>query len=289
MYHGIAERGRGDRLITAPDVDTFRRHIEALLRHYRVVPASDLVRAAADRRRMSPPPVSITFDDDLPSHAARAMPILSELGAPATFFLNGASLERPHAFWWERLQRLVDERGLERGAMPPALRSLVREGSCPSVVAIAGAIEDLAADRRDALAREMAEALGPDPPDSGLRREEVGALSRAGFEIGFHTLAHPKLTPLSDADLDTAMRQGRAELEAAAGGPLTAIAYPHGAADDRVARTARAAGYTAGFTTVAEVVTAATDPMLVGRLDAGGVSVRDFATTVATVLGRAQS
>jgi peptidoglycan/xylan/chitin deacetylase (PgdA/CDA1 family) len=33
------------------------------------------------------------------------MPVLERHVAPATFFLNGASLERPFAFWWERLQR----------------------------------------------------------------------------------------------------------------------------------------------------------------------------------------
>ena len=52
--------------------------------------------------------MAITFDDDLPEHVRDALPALRAADLPATFFLNGASLHSPHAFWWEELQQAVD-------------------------------------------------------------------------------------------------------------------------------------------------------------------------------------
>ena len=72
--------------------------------------AADILGAIRSRRRGERFPVAITFDDDLPEHVHEALPALRAAGVKATFFLNGASLDAPHAFWWEDLQRAVDGR-----------------------------------------------------------------------------------------------------------------------------------------------------------------------------------
>ena len=56
--------------------------------------------------------MAITFDDDLRSHVDFAAPLLARVGATATFFLSGSSLDDPNRFWWERLQEAFD-RGLD--------------------------------------------------------------------------------------------------------------------------------------------------------------------------------
>jgi peptidoglycan/xylan/chitin deacetylase (PgdA/CDA1 family) len=65
--------------------------------------------------------------------------------------------------------------------------------------------------------------------------------------IGFHTCRHHYLPLLENEELPTALEEGRAELEELTG-PLTVVAYPHGAADERVAAAARAAGFAVGYT-----------------------------------------
>ena len=129
--------------------------------------------------------------------------------------------------------------------------------------------------------------MGPDPPDAGLRREDVRRLASAGFEIGFHTRGHYKLPPLPDVDLDRVLREGRTELEEAAGREITTIAYPHGAADERVTRFARAAGYELGFTTRMEVAAPETDPLRIGRTDVGAMSIERFPATLAALASSA--
>ena len=71
---------------------------------------------------------------------------------------------------------------------------------------------------------------------------------------------------LSDADLTRAFVEGRTDVEAAAGAPLGAIAYPHGKADNRVADAARTAGFAIGFTTQRETVAPDADALLVPRI-----------------------
>jgi peptidoglycan/xylan/chitin deacetylase (PgdA/CDA1 family) len=263
VYHGLDEVA-GDparELVPAHG----RRVFEAQMRHlaacYDVVPAAELPAAIAARRRGRRFPVAVTFDDDLASHRRVAMPVLSRLKLPATFFLSGAA----HAFWWERLQSAVD------AGMPVAALLPVPAGGA-GIHELATAIGALPADERDAVAERL-----PAASERGLAEEDVSELTAAGFEIGWHTLRHDYLPSLGDAELARAMVDGRHRLEAIAGRSVRAIAYPHGAADRRVAAAARAAGYTTGFTTLPVAALPGDDPLLLGRLEPSFASAGRFA------------
>jgi peptidoglycan/xylan/chitin deacetylase (PgdA/CDA1 family) len=236
------------------------RHVR---RHYRVVSAETLLEAARARRRGEKFPVAVTFDDDLACHATVSLPILRRVGAAATFFLSGASLERPFAFHYERLQRAFDTR-------VPDVASIVLGAEAGSrrwrLHELGLRMEQMNPDERDAASARLAEALGPDPPEAGIRSEQVRELVEGGMTIGFHTRRHDSLAWLDDDRLQRALTEGRDELAAAAGTPLRTIGYPHGRADGRVADAARNAGFTAGFTIQEVAVTPGDDPMLLGRV-----------------------
>jgi len=282
VYHRLAadpgDTGRA--IVPAHGRGVFEAQARHLAACYDVIPASELVGAVRARRRGQRFPVSITFDDDLQSHRHIALPVLQRHGLTATFFVSGASLWEPHAFWWERLQYAVDAQ------IPFA--NLVPDGvAAHSIGAVATAIRDLPADQRDAVAARLRARLGPDPADAGLREEDVRALAGAGCEIGMHTLRHDYLPRLDDAALARAMTEGRERLAAVASRPLRIIAYPHGAADARVAAAARVAGYCTGFTTRPTAVFADDDPLLLGRLEPSFRSAGRFAVRlVLTLIGR---
>jgi peptidoglycan/xylan/chitin deacetylase (PgdA/CDA1 family) len=291
VYHRIGERqeDRHAHLVAALGSGLFEDQLRHLERRYRLVPASELVRAVAARRRGQRFPVSVTFDDDLPSHVRVAMPILRRAGIPAAFFLSGASLSRPFAFWWERLQVAfdrgllgADELRLWAGPGPASTRQ-------PDIRTVARAIEAMPPERRDQVADGLLDRLGSDPPDAGLEAAGVRALVDAGFEIGFHTLRHDPLPPLDDEGLKRAMVEGRAELEALLPHPITMISYPHGKADLRVAAAARGAGYLFGFTNAPDPLVPATDPLLIGRLYPTYESVGQFAMEVSRTLRKSRS
>lgn len=72
------------------------------------------------------------------------------------------------------------------------------------------------------------------------------ALHGAGWEIGSHTVAHPKLTTLDDDRLAVELEASRAAVEAAIGAPCPSIAYPYGDVDGRVVQATARAGYITG-------------------------------------------
>jgi peptidoglycan/xylan/chitin deacetylase (PgdA/CDA1 family) len=282
VYHRVGDPP-GDwrrELLPALGTGLFEAQLRHLRRAFRVVPVSEIVEAAARRRRGQALPVAVTFDDDLGSHAAVAAPILERLGLRATFFLPGASLDTPFAFWWERLQ-LASDQGWPIEDLVPAGSG--RSESRSRVHHVAASIERLPARQKEAVMERLREWV-PDVENAGISRAEVAALAGAGHEIGFHTLSHDRLPTLEDSALAAAMTGGRKALAAAAGRVLDLIAYPHGAADSRVAEAAAAAGYRLGFTTEEVPVTPWSNPLLIGRISPSHESLGQFALKLIGVL-----
>jgi peptidoglycan/xylan/chitin deacetylase (PgdA/CDA1 family) len=280
VYHRV-DAVTGDprrELVPAHGARLFDRQLRHLKASYRVVPASELFAAVATRRRGQRIPVAITFDDDLSTHRRVAMPILERLGLHATFFLSGASLEGPFAFWWERLQRAFDQGIDVQRAMPASV------GSAVSIVDVGVMLRSGTPAERNAAADELLAELGPDPPEAGIRADDVRALAAAGFEVGFHTRRHDALVELDDDQLKRALIDGRAELEAIVERKLAGVAYPYGIADERVAAVAAASGYAFGFTAAWGAVRSADNPMLMPRVEPPFTSAGHFALRVARLL-----
>ena len=76
---------------------------------------------------------------------------------------------------------------------------------------------------------------------------ELQRLHEAGWEIGSHTVTHPRLPDVDDATLAAELEDSRAAIVEGIG-VCDTIAYPYGLADDRVAAAARRAGYASGLT-----------------------------------------
>jgi peptidoglycan/xylan/chitin deacetylase (PgdA/CDA1 family) len=115
--------------------------------------------------------------------------------------------------------------------------------------------------------------------------QHLAALRDAGWEIGSHTVSHPRLPELDDRRLADELTRSRRRCEQMLAVPCTSIAYPYGAVDARVSAAALVAGYRAGAA-LASPPAPAGNPLEVPRV---GVGQRDrswrFAVkTSATVL-----
>ncbi len=290
VYHRVGGAASGDEdfeILPAVSDRVFERQLRHFRGRYRVVPAAQIVDAARLRRRGQRFPIAITFDDDLAEHVRAALPALRRTGVTATFFLTGASLDESHSFWWEDLQRAIDDTRVTPDQIPYVDLSAALERSPRAILDVAGKIVRLAPEERDEVTTALRTAVGPAPTESGLRAHQIRALADAGCSIGFHTVRHDPLQALPDAELDRALREGRQVLEAAAGGPVDLIAYPHGKADDRVATAARRAGFAAGFTTASGVVTPETNPLRIPRTVAD-LSSSSLALRLARLVSRAR-
>jgi peptidoglycan/xylan/chitin deacetylase (PgdA/CDA1 family) len=94
--------------------------------------------------------------------------------------------------------------------------------------------------------------------------EMAEELAAAGWEIGSHTLSHPRLTTLEDDELRHELEESR-RIVAARLGRCDTLAYPFGAWDERVERAASAAGYRFAFTLPIESQASA-GPLSIPRL-----------------------
>ncbi len=291
VYHRVDEVAGDPRreLVPALAGRVFCRQLRLLRMGFELVEASRLAGRVRDRTRGRRIPLAITFDDDLECHERVTARLMGERGVPATFFLCGANLVGGHVYWWDALQSAANGaelgRALRSSAVPASVASRWT-ASCPeSIHAVAAAILALSAAEREALSEHFADTLSSaDDHERPLTVAAIRSLAQAGFEIGFHTLRHDYLPSLDDQGVMRALTDGREQLSDALGRPLRVIAYPHGAAGDRIAGIARSAGYTAGFTTSGAAVVSGEDELLLGRVECSYRSATDLAGRLLGVL-----
>jgi peptidoglycan/xylan/chitin deacetylase (PgdA/CDA1 family) len=82
-----------------------------------------------------------------------------------------------------------------------------------------------------------------------LTASQVRALIDAGWEVDSHTISHPDLTTIGDAQLQQELAGSRRYLKKHFGVPADFFCYPAGRYDARVVAAVKAAGYRAATTT----------------------------------------
>ena len=90
---------------------------------------------------------------------------------------------------------------------------------------------------------------GQVPGEAGrlLDEDEARTLAEAGMELGSHSLTHPDLRLVEEAELATELRESKTAVERITGRPCRTLAYPYGHFDERVAQAAAEAGYELAF------------------------------------------
>lgn len=267
VYHRVGVPGNG--AVPAISAELFARQLSLLTELGPVVPAQDLLQS-------SPPGAvrfALTFDDDYRSHLEHVLSALLEHEVSATFFLSGRSLFGLPRYWFEVIDDL-----LATGSVAELARVLRIEASDVDALLSACASDPSMAKRVEALSQSPADHLGT---------QDIREMVDAGMSIGFHTLEHPELRSLTDADLELALQRGRDDIERAAGVPMRLFAYPFGRTDARVSEAVARAGYVAAFTGVPGPVTARTDRFQVPRWEPGPLDERAFVAEIAVRLQRA--
>jgi peptidoglycan/xylan/chitin deacetylase (PgdA/CDA1 family) len=258
LYHDIDEECPDEHRTVRPvSPQLLRAHLEAISSIGDIVPLASLLKPAEGGRR---PRIALTFDDDSATFARNSIPLLRELGVPATFFLSGRALHGLSPSWWDLLDWWINHAGLE------ATRRLLGAPSTDP--------RELAAwcEGREVVNRLFDEAPAGAAAARLLGRDGIREIAAAGFTIGFHTLHHPVLTDLDPSQIEPALTEGRAALEAWIGAPLTMLSYPHGRTNDRVASAAARAGYQAAFGSRGRPIAAASNRFRLDRWEPGPIS-----------------
>ena len=275
VYHRLGPPApHGCEVIPSVPAELFRAQLQALGEVVDIVPLDEI--AGDDVRRTGRrPAASITFDDDLASHAEHALPVLRALGLPATFFLSGRALHGRGPYWFQYLEAVLIARGAARTA---ALLGLPQTDT--------GNLTMMCA-QNTSLQRRITEFADDLPKPEVLGRESLAGLGAAGMAIGFHTVGHDLMPDLDDAALGAAASNGRAELAKVTGGEVRYFAYPYGKADGRSAAAVRSAGFQSAFTGQPRPVRPRDDRFRIGRWEPGPLGVDELLVKLALRLHRA--
>jgi peptidoglycan/xylan/chitin deacetylase (PgdA/CDA1 family) len=236
----------------------FRRQMEMLARYGTPVGVDELLRAL-EGGPLPKNPVMVTFDDGYRSCHDVALPILQQVGVPATFFIATSYIAERRLYWWERIALMLSRSRRDRAAIsyPHALELDRREpGLRNRLNALVKTTKSLDVER---FLAELGAAFGvewsPEIEASHADRmimtwDQIRALAKAGMGIESHTRRHRVLQTLDPASLEDELVGSRQDLEAQLGRPVRVLAYPvgHRIADDLgIRRAIAAAGYRVGM------------------------------------------
>lgn len=234
------------RVLSEPDPlfpsEVCARRFDALLgwvkQWFHVLPLDEAAARLADGT-LPARAACLTFDDGYADNHDVALPLLKKHGLPCSFFiatgfLNGGRMWNDTLIEAVRdcrlatldLRGLLDAKGDDLGMYPlqPAVadrRELLHR--------LIPRIKYLAPEPRVACVDAVAARAEVRPPDDLMMScAQVRALRAAGMQIGAHTVSHPILATLPEADAADEIARSRDALQTLLGERVGLFAYPNG-------------------------------------------------------------
>jgi len=255
MYHGTPRR----------DARALERQLRLVRLAFPVVPLEKLAEGGNGRAR-----VALTFDDGLRNNIDVAYPILRQLGLTATFFVCPGLIEADSWLWnHEARERLhsLDAHGL--------VELTARIGApIDGVEPVVEWMKTLKIAERRRVEQAIRDGTPNFKPSAAQREEfdlaswqELRELDPKTVSIGSHTMSHPILTSLDDAETEAETRDSSFALEQRLDRQVSIFCYPNGDLNDAVLASARRY-YRSAVTTVRGRLQGAVDPYRLPRYSA---------------------
>lgn len=284
-YHRIAELTPDSHALCTPP-DVFREHMTCIRQEFYPIGLDELVRAAASGR-IPERAIAVTLDDGYLDALTTASSILSDLGVPATFFVNTDRLEEEHERWWDMLERIFScetvPAALQLQVDGQALRmpTATAPERAQALKRLNEAVWPLDTRARTTLVRDVLSWSGangfPRETHRVLTGDEVRTLAnRPGHSIGAHSVNHLALTT---QPVDTKRREifdNKATLERVLERPVHLFSYPYGDFDANMLAIVGEAGFRAAVTVQAGLVLAGTNRLLFPRYEVTAADHADF-------------
>ncbi|HKO87457.1 MAG TPA: polysaccharide deacetylase family protein [Burkholderiales bacterium] len=270
IYHRVLREA--DALVQDTVANDFDWQLQTLKRCFNVLPLPE----ALDRLQqgeLPPGSVAITFDDGYADNATVALPLLKRHGLHATFFIASGFLDGGR-MWNDSVVyalRNTTKSSIEVPALqsePISLATLDEKRS--AIASLLPKIKYIPEPRRSEVVQALTEAAGAALPDDLMMSSaQVRELRQAGMEIGGHTITHPILALVPEAEASEQIGRGREILQGILGEPISLFAYPNGVPkrDYLPAHIAavKAAGFKAAFSTAWGAATRHRDPFQLPR------------------------
>lgn len=242
MLHRFADAERG---IEGTSIESLRRNLQFLRRQrFRLVPLGDLFAEDGSPMQASAPSVAFTVDDGYADFVHMAAPVFAEYECPVTVFLATGPVDHASWFWWDRVEYAV------KSAARRDVRLVIgdREASWPlasqsqrraAAVQITEELKRIPNEDRLATLGALSTALDVEIPSrppaaySAMSWGDVRALAAHGVTFGPHTVTHPMLPQVTEADAEWEIVESWRRIRAECENGIPMFCYPNGAFSPR--------------------------------------------------------
>ena len=205
--------------------------------------------------------ISLTYDDNTANQFRVAVPLMERFGFPATFHIITGEIDGSR-YRGAFIGRPIGEVVRETARVPTGPDNFFERASAVGRLGLEGGFDyhlragELFEDGKvgeahklidEAFAKVRAGDLKPEPQspagsvDHKPAWDELKALAAAGFEFSSHTVTHPRLAVLDEANLDYELEKSREDILSHLGVKHTfTIECPFGTEDERVVQHALA-------------------------------------------------
>lgn len=239
MFHGVRpapEGWRGDYGLTVTP-EMLRAYLRLVIAEgYQPLPMSEAMTWLDRPPRRGRRFVAVTFDDGYRDNHDVALPVLQELGVPATVYVTTGFIDRMHLPWWLILEAAIaanDEVAMAWGEGEIRLATKGGPAKDAAYAKLSRLLVAAPAADADRAAIDLAHRCGIDEVGMLDRHfldwDGVRALAASGLvEIGAHCVTHIRLAGLPMAGAVAEMDGSRRRIEAMLEKPVTHLAYPYG-------------------------------------------------------------
>ncbi len=202
----------------------------------------------------------LTFDDGYRDQMDHAVPVLTRHEAPFTLYVTPGFAERRARLWWVELEEAVRNAStidVEIGGTSIALPAASPEEKQAAFTLLYRRLKACSEEELLLVIGRLAQAWEVDQDrivdELCMGWSEIEALARNPLvTIGAHTMTHPRLARVGEADMRTEVGASRSVLEDRLARPVVHLAYPVGDAGSAGSREFRAAsdfGFASAVTT----------------------------------------
>jgi len=260
--------------VSATDFNDQMRYVAA---HYHVLSLDDIYDRITHHSPLPAQCLAITFDDGYADNYTFAWPILKKHKLPATIFLTAGCIDSQTPLWFDQVLSAFKTTGKNTFNCPVTQTVFdiqTVEQKLHTAHVMLEQLKKTKSDQKNSLIADILNELGISSHDklhntsTLLTWPQIKEMSADKISFGSHTMTHPILAGLPEADLEWELTASRQLIAGKINKEVQFFAYPNGKKKDfteTVTRAVRQAGYKAALTTEPNTNIPSSDPFTWGR------------------------
>ena len=258
MLHRFADAERGVDGITT---GSLRANLAFLRRHrFGLGSFQDLLSEPPPGKGRKTPLVLFTVDDGYAEFASVAAPVFAEFDCPVTVFLTTGPVDSSTWFWWDKVEHAIHTTNLRGMRLQLGNETASWNWDAPherqhAVSAIVERLKAIPNEAKLTILATLAERLEVNLPDAPPPRyapmswSDVRRCATRGVTFGPHTVTHPILTQVSDAQAEWEISESWNRLRSECTATVPVFCYPNGLFSSREVNILRRSDLIAAVTT----------------------------------------